>query len=69
MRAVFLSLLLLMILLSAPAGAAVCKGEDPCKACKDCTKCGYCNSGKGSCNVKREQSDRDYLKRQAAKQR
>lgn len=59
--------LLVLFVLSAPLLAAICKGEDPCPACKDCSRCAYCNSGKGSCGTVRTQNTEAEKKRQAAK--
>lgn len=48
--------LLALLLLSLPLEAAKCKGEDPCRACKDCSKCEFCTSGRGSCGICRAPS-------------
>tara|TARA_R110000868_G_scaffold177691_4_gene416694 strand:+ start:886 stop:1317 length:432 start_codon:yes stop_codon:yes gene_type:complete len=50
--------LLALLLLSLPLEAAKCKGEDPCRACKDCSKCEFCTSGRGSCGISRWQKPR-----------
>lgn len=60
-------LLFLLLLLACSAPAATCKGEDPCKACHNCTQCKYCNSGQGSCSIKREQQDRKSEARRKAR--
>lgn len=59
--------LLGLLLAASAAWAGVCKGDDPCRECVNCRACKYCNSGKGSCSVKREQADRDYAARRKAR--
>ncbi len=39
-----------------PGSGRRCKGEDPCPVCKDCSRCAYCVSGKGSCGTCRDQN-------------
>lgn len=48
----------------ATTAAGTCTGSSDCKTCKQCV---YCKSGKGSCNVRREQEDREYEGRQKAR--
>lgn len=55
----------LCVLCAVPSLAAVCKGDTPCLACKDCSKCAYCTSGKGSCSVLREQTEEQARQRRA----
>lgn len=60
-----LRLLLALALLTGPLAEpprplARCVGADPCRACSSCKLCHYCNSGQGSCSVKREVEDAKY---------
>lgn len=55
--------LLFAILFAIPLPAAVCKGEAPCKACRDCSRCHLCTSGKASCGVCRNQTAEQSRKR------
>ena len=47
------ALLTAYCLLLTGASGAWCVGADPCLACKDCSRCKYCNNGTGSCGVLR----------------
>jgi len=60
----FLLFLFLFFFLFGQSHAGTCKGETPCQHCKTCKSCRYCRSGKGSCNVAREQADREYEAKQ-----
>ena len=48
----------LLFALQLAAEAGTCKGEDPSKACKDCSACKFCDpkKGGGSCGVMRDQN-------------
>lgn len=53
-----LRLAVVLFLFLARADAATCKGEDPCKACHDCSRCQFCAvQKKGSCGVCRNQTN------------
>jgi hypothetical protein len=39
----------ILLLLSLLAG--FCRPDGTCTACKDCSRCAWCSSGKGSCSV------------------
>jgi len=60
-------ILLAVLCLLTPCQAGVCRGGAACKACRNCTQCAWCNSGKGSCNVKREAAARAYDAKEKAR--
>lgn len=61
---------LLLVMLPIGGMGAWCVGADPCLACKDCSKCKYCdpkNPQGGSCGVKRAQTEAERLKAEKKK--
>lgn len=51
-----------------PGSGRACKGEDPCKVCRDCSACRWCdpkNPRRGSCGTCRDQSGDEARKRDA----
>ncbi len=58
---------LILLVTAAAVQAAVCKGDDPCRACVDCSKCVYCspkNPRHGSCGTLRAQTAKEEAARQ-----
>ena len=60
------ALIALIALLECTAHAGgVCRPDGPCTACKDCTRCQWCVSGKGSCSVCQNQTGAQQKARDA----